>query len=71
MLLYLNCANAAGLGKESVDRNILVGENPSPGRPDIGRRLPQLFPPVEIDGEPYWDGGFAGNPARLSKPLVT
>ncbi len=25
--------------------------------------LPDLFPPVEIDGEPYWDGGFSGNPA--------
>jgi NTE family protein len=25
--------------------------------------LPQLFPAVEIDGEPYWDGGFTGNPA--------
>jgi NTE family protein len=25
--------------------------------------LPQLFPAVEVDGQPYWDGGFAGNPA--------
>lgn len=24
--------------------------------------LPQLFPAVEIDGEPYWDGGYASNP---------
>jgi NTE family protein len=24
--------------------------------------LPQLFPAVEIDGEFYWDGGFASNP---------
>jgi NTE family protein len=24
--------------------------------------LPQLFPAVEIDGEAYWDGGFASNP---------
>ena len=24
--------------------------------------LPQLFPAVEIDGERYWDGGFASNP---------
>jgi NTE family protein len=31
--------------------------------------LPQLFPAVEIDGEPYWDGGFAGNPTLV--PLVT
>ena len=24
--------------------------------------LPQLFQAVEIDGEPYWDGGYMGNP---------
>jgi NTE family protein len=24
--------------------------------------LPQMMPAVEIDGEPYWDGGFTGNP---------
>ncbi len=25
--------------------------------------LPTLHHPVEIDGEPYWDGGYAANPA--------
>ena len=30
--------------------------------------LPQLFAPVVIDGEAYWDGGYAGNPAL--EPLV-
>jgi NTE family protein len=30
--------------------------------------LPQLYPAVEIDGEPYWDGGFSANPALI--PLV-
>lgn len=30
--------------------------------------LPLLFQAVDIDGEPYWDGGYAGNPALL--PLV-
>jgi NTE family protein len=30
--------------------------------------LPQLFQAVEIDGEAYWDGGFAGNPTLF--PLV-
>jgi len=25
--------------------------------------LPLLFQAVEIDGEPYWDGGYMGNPA--------
>ena len=31
--------------------------------------LPQMFQAVEIDGEPYWDGGFAGNPILV--PLIT
>jgi NTE family protein len=30
--------------------------------------LPSLFQAVEIEGEPYWDGGFAGNPTIT--PLV-
>ena len=30
--------------------------------------LPNLFQAVEIDGEPYWDGGYAGNPTIT--PLV-
>jgi NTE family protein len=25
--------------------------------------LPTIFQAVEIEGEPYWDGGYAGNPA--------
>lgn len=25
--------------------------------------LPQLFRAVQIDGQPYWDGGYSGNPA--------
>ncbi|HUS53927.1 MAG TPA: patatin-like phospholipase family protein [Thermohalobaculum sp.] len=25
--------------------------------------LPDLFQTIEIDGQPYWDGGFMGNPA--------
>ena len=25
--------------------------------------LPQVFKAVEIDGQPYWDGGYVGNPA--------
>ena len=28
--------------------------------------LPQLFPAVEIDGQPYWDGGYTGNPAMAA-----
>jgi len=30
--------------------------------------LPTLFQAVQIDGEPYWDGGYAGNPTLT--PLV-
>ena len=30
--------------------------------------LPTMFQAIEIDGEPYWDGGFAGNPTI--SPLV-
>ena len=30
--------------------------------------LPQLFPAVEIDGEPYWDGGYTSNPPL--RPLI-
>ncbi|MFN3701210.1 MAG: patatin-like phospholipase family protein [Alphaproteobacteria bacterium] len=30
--------------------------------------LPMMFQAVEIDGEAYWDGGYAGNPALF--PLV-
>lgn len=30
--------------------------------------LPLLFKAVEIDGEPYWDGGYSGNPALF--PLL-
>ncbi|MGH6902454.1 MAG: patatin-like phospholipase family protein [Geminicoccaceae bacterium] len=30
--------------------------------------LPQLHPAVEIDGAPYWDGGFSANPPLL--PLI-
>jgi len=30
--------------------------------------LPFLFQAIEIDGEPYWDGGYAGNPTIT--PLV-
>jgi len=30
--------------------------------------LPHLFRAVEIEGEPYWDGGYTGNPALY--PLI-
>jgi len=30
--------------------------------------LPTVFQAIEIDGEPYWDGGYAGNPTLT--PLI-
>lgn len=30
--------------------------------------LPQLFQAVTVDGQPYWDGGYSGNPALW--PLI-
>jgi NTE family protein len=30
--------------------------------------LPTMFQAIEIDGEPYWDGGYSGNPTLT--PLV-
>ena len=30
--------------------------------------LPQIFKAVQINGEPYWDGGYSGNPALW--PLI-
>lgn len=63
-------------------RVFVTATNVRTGRPRIFRNadlrtdallasacLPQLFQAVEIDGEPYWDGGFAGNPTLV--PLVT
>lgn len=40
----------------------------SPGAVMASACLPNLFPAVEIDGEGYWDGGYAGNPAL--HPLI-
>jgi len=31
--------------------------------------LPSMFQAIEIDGEAYWDGGYAGNPTMM--PLIT
>ena len=30
--------------------------------------LPTMFQAIEIDGEPYWDGGYSGNPTLT--PLI-
>jgi NTE family protein len=50
--------------------NVLSGKlrvfEPEEITPDVlvaSACLPQLFRAVEIDGQPYWDGGYVGNPA--------
>lgn len=50
--------------------NVHTGRPRVFGREDISHDallasacLPHLFQAVEIDGEPYWDGGYMGNPA--------
>jgi NTE family protein len=63
-------------------RIFVTATNVRTGRPRIFRNedtsitallasacLPQIFPAVEIDGEAYWDGGFAGNPTMF--PLIS
>ena len=42
----------------------------APGRRGCSktRKSPQLFQPVEIEGELYWDGGYASNPPL--RPLI-
>jgi NTE family protein len=52
--------------------NVLTGELRVFARAEITPQavmasacLPLLFRAVEIEGEPYWDGGYSGNPAIL------
>jgi NTE family protein len=55
--------------------NVVTGEPRVFGRADLTAEavmasacVPLLFRAVEIDGVPYWDGGYSGNPAVL--PLI-
>lgn len=55
--------------------NVTTGQARVFTRPDLtldallaSACLPFLFQAVEIDGEPYWDGGYTGNPAIY--PLI-
>jgi NTE family protein len=57
-------ATSVRTGRGRVFRNAEV-------RPEVllaSACLPTLFQAVEIDGEPYWDGGYSGNPTIT--PLV-
>lgn len=62
-------------------RLFVTASNVRTGRPRVFERedmsldvllasgcLPDMFEAVEIDGDPYWDGGFMGNPALW--PLI-
>jgi NTE family protein len=47
---------------------LFTGESLSADAVMASACLPMLFQAVEIDGEPYWDGGYTANPAVL--PLI-
>lgn len=62
--LYVTATNVR-TGRGRVFRNAEI-------TPDVllaSGCLPTMFQAVEIDGEAYWDGGYAGNPSLA--PLVT
>ena len=66
----------AGLARHSPVRLFLAATNANTGKLRLFRNgelsvdavlasacLPMLHHAIEIDGEPYWDGGYAANPA--------
>jgi len=69
------------LNSDAAPRLYLTATNVRTGQPRIftqpdltidtilaSAALPTLFRAVEIEGDPYWDGGYTGNPALF--PLV-
>jgi NTE family protein len=61
--LFITCTNVR-TGRGRVFRNPEI-------TPDVllaSACLPTMFQAVEIDGDPYWDGGYSGNPTIA--PLV-
>ena len=61
--LFITATNVR-TGRGRIFRNLEI-------TPDVllaSACLPTMFQAIEIDGEPYWDGGFAGNPTIT--PLV-
>jgi len=78
--LLEECIDFAGLAKSPI-KLFVTATNVRTGRGRIFRNgeitadvllasacLPTMFQAVEIDGESYWDGGYAGNPTIT--PLV-
>ena len=61
--LFISATNVA-TGKIRVFRNPEL----SPKAVMASACLPHLFQAIEIDGQPYWDGGYMGNPAIY--PLI-
>lgn len=75
------CVDFKRLASTSVPRLFITATNVNSGRGRVFRNaeitpdvlmasacLPTTFQAVEIEGEPYWDGGFTGNPTIT--PLV-
>lgn len=67
--------NRSGIGLFVAATNVAKGRVKLFETPDItpdmllaSACLPHLFQAVEIDGEPYWDGGYLANPALW--PLI-
>ena len=58
------CATNVRSGKVKIFENVEI----TPSAVLASGCLPFLFRAVEIDGEPYWDGGYMGNPAIF--PLI-
>lgn len=69
------------LGRQGAPSLVVAATKLSTGEPRLFRDgeittevlvasacLPQLMPPVELDGELFWDGGFASNPPL--RPLI-
>jgi NTE family protein len=78
--ILAECVDFAQLGQSPI-RLFVTATNVRTGRGRVFRNaeltpdvllasacLPTLFQAIEIDGEPYWDGGYAGNPTIT--PLV-
>ena len=60
MSLYISATNV-----ETGRARIFTGQEVTLDALMASACLPQMFKAVEIDGVPYWDGGFMGNPVLL------
>jgi NTE family protein len=78
--ILMECVDFARLAQSPI-RLFVTATNVRTGRGRVFRNaeltsnvllasacLPTLFQAIEIDGEPYWDGGYVGNPTIT--PLV-